>query len=505
MVKTVEVHTPLYSSLWRIVTTTHHTEVGLLYFVTALFFFFVAGSMAMIIRAELAALGPTVTSPAVYNQLFTMHGTTMVFLWIMPALSGFINYLLPKFVGTDDMYFPRLNALSYWLFLGGGILTLISMANVGWTGYVPLSVNEGGFGVDLWALGLLVVGTSSLLGGFNFFVTFFKLKHPLLSPGRVSLFVWSAIATSILLIFAVPVFTMALMMLLADRNFGTTFFTANPILWQHVFWFFGHPEVYVLVLPAMGLVNEIIPRLARKRIVGYWSMTISILLITGLSFTVWIHHMFTTGLGTGLRELFMFTTMVIAIPSGVKVFNWVATMYGGRLKMVAPMKFSIGFVIAFIIGGITGVWLASIPVDYHLQDTYWVVGHFHFIVFATTQAIYAGAYYYFPMWTGRWYSERAANVHFVLTQIGMFLAFTSMLTLGLEGMPRRVFDYLPLHLFWNQMASIGGFLMGIGALVFLATIIHGWLKGRLAKDDPWNLRKYGWTDFELLTERVHQR
>jgi cytochrome c oxidase subunit 1 len=481
---------PFYSSLKGILTTTHHTDIGILYIATSFFFFIMGGVAALLIRTQLAEPGNAVVSQEIYDSLFTTHGTTMIFLWVIPCLVGFGNYLVPKLIGAKDMYFPRLNALSYWLFPVGGALIWAGLPDAGWSGYAPLSVISKGPGIDLWILGLTVLGISSLLGAVNFVVTIFKLRAPGVMFRNMSLFVWMMLVNSFLMIGATPVLSAALIMLLFDRNLGTGFFIpalgGDPLMWQHMFWFFGHPEVYIMIIPALGLISEIIPTMSHKPIFGYGMVAGSGIMIGVFGFGVWAHHMFTSGLSITARFPFMAMTLAIAVPSGLKVFNWLGTMIGGRLSLKVPMKFAIGFIATFFFAGATGVFQAAIPVDYLFHDTYWVVGHLHLMLLGgSTQAIFAALYFYFPYMTGRRYNEKWGNIQFVLTEIGFYLLFGMMLLLGMQGMPRRWYTYPVQYALPNLFASIGGFLIGIAVLVMVANFVYSWLRGPLVSGDPW--------------------
>jgi cytochrome c oxidase subunit 1 len=481
---------PFYSSLKRILTTSHHTDIGILYIATSFFFFILGGVAALLIRTQLAEPGNAIVTPEVYDSLFTTHGTTMIFLWIMPFFTGMGNYLVPKLIGARDMYFPRLNALGFWLIPFGGALIWAGLPDAGWTGYAPLSVISPGYGIDLWLLGLTVLGASSLLSSVNFIVTIYKLRAPGVLFRNMSLFVCTVLVTAFLLVGATPVLSAALIMLLLDRNLGTGFFVpqygGDPLMWQHMFWFFGHPEVYILILPAMGLISQIIPVMSHKKIFGYGAIAGSSIMIGVFGFGVWVHHMFTSGLSITARFPFMAVTLAVAVPSGIKVFNWIGTMIGGRLNLKVPMKFAIAFIASFFIAGATGVFQAAIPVDYLLHDTYWIVGHLHLMLFAaSTQAIFASLYFYFPYMTGRMYNEKLGNLQFILTQIGVYLTFGSMLFLGLEGMPRRWYTYPAQYAPLNLSASIGAYTIGIGVIILIANLIFSWLNGPKITGDPW--------------------
>jgi len=484
-----EEHTPFYGSLGRIFTTTHHEDIGLLYITTSFFFFFLAGVAALLMRAHLASPELQLYGPAMYNRLFTTHGTSMIFLWIIPVLAGFGNLLLPKQIGAKDMHWPKWNAVGYWLIPVGGFLIWYGLADIGWTGYTPLSILQQNPGIDFWILGLHILGISSIISAINFIMTIFKDRAPGITFRNLSLFVWSILATSILTVGATPVLAVALAMVLADRHMGTHFFLpsgGDTLLYQHMFWFYSHPAVYIMILPAMGLVSDILPKMARRPIMGYSSIAASSMMIAVLGFMVWAHHMFTSGMSIEARLPFMFMTMVVAIPSGIKVINWTGTLYKGRLNLRVPMKFCLSFIATFIIAGITGVFQASIPVDYILHHTYWVVGHLHWMLFgASTQGVFAAMYYYFPKITGRMYDERQATAHWLLTNIGLYVLFFSMLFMGIEGMPRRYYNYdlrlQPL----NAIATSAAYAIAAGQLVFLYNLFRSWFKGKPAPKDPW--------------------
>jgi len=488
-------HVPAYpgavDGLLGWLTTTDHKRIGILYLLSSFTFFAIGGIMALFMRAELAAAGPTIVDAGTYNRLFSTHGTVMIFLFIIPVQVGLANYFVPLMIGAKDMAFPRLNALGFWLQLPAGALILMGMADVGWTGYAPLTERTftPDIGVDLWILGLIVVGSSSIVGAVNFLATIFKLRAPGMALTKMPLFVWGMTATSFMALLATPVLAGALTMLFADRNLGTCFFTlsgscatggtaGDPILWQHLFWFYSHPAVYIMVLPAMGIISEVIPRFAHKPIFGYKAIAYSSMAIAFLGFGVWAHHMFVTGIDIRLRVSFMLVTMAVAVPSGVKIFNWLATMWGGRITFQTPMLFAIGFISMFVIGGFSGVFLAAIPIDYSVTDTYFVVAHLHYVLFGgSVLGVFAGMYYFYPMITGRMYSERLGKIHFALTMIGFNLVFFPMHILGLLGMPRRIYDYtylasrVPSIVTINQLATLGAFLIAIGQIPFLYTMI----------------------------------
>jgi cytochrome c oxidase subunit 1 len=486
---------PFRSRILDWLTTTDHKKIGILYFFNSLGFFAIGGILALLLRTELARPGTQFLSPHAYNQVFTEHGTLMIFLFVFPMLAGFGNFLVPLQIGALDMAFPRINALSFWLLPVGG-LTILSGFLVkggagasGWTGFAPLSV-QGGSGMDLWDLGLLIVGTSSLLGAINFLVTIVRMRAPGMTMMRIPAFCWAVLATSLLAVLAIPVFTAALLMLLAERHLGTVFFDAShggsPLIWQHAFWFFGHPEVYMLILIAWGIVSEVIPVFSGKPLYGYRGVVLSFLMVTALSFTVWAHHMF----ATGAVELpfFSITTELISLPTGVLFFMWLGTMWKGKLRFEPPMLFAIGFIAMFLIGGIDGVWMASPAMDFAIHDTYWVVAHIHYVLFGgTVFGIMAGMYYWFPKVTGRFLSRRLGIWQFWIQLIGFNLTFFPMHVLGLRGMPRRIADYLPNE-GWtglNTLATIGAYVIAVSIALFFINVFVSLRKPRDAPDDAW--------------------
>lgn len=480
---------PGHIGITRWLYTTNHHDIGILYISTSFLFFLIGGILALLMRVELAYPGSTIVDSPTYSALFTMHGTSMVFLVAIPMLAGFANLMLPPFIGADDMAFPRLNALSFWLIPPAGVLLWLGSAEIGWTGYAPLSVIEG-TGVDLWIVGLQLLGISSTAGAINFVTTVFRLRAPGITFKNLSLFVWSVLVTAGITMLATPVLAAGLFILLLERHGMVTFFNAaaggDPLIWQHVFWFYSHPAVYIMILPVMGIISEVIPRFSGKPIFGYKAIALSSVAIGFMGFGVWAHHMFTTGMSLSARFPFMVLTLAIAVPSGIKVFNWIMTMWGGVLDLKAPMLFAIGFVSMFVIGGINGVFMAPIPVDYPLQDTYWVVAHLHYVLFGGTMlGVYAGLYFWFPRMTGRMYSERLARWHFAFTIVGMNVVFFTMHFVGLLGMPRRVYDYDPALWSLNWITSLGAFALGFGQLFFVANVARSYFFGKSVASDPW--------------------
>jgi cytochrome c oxidase subunit I len=485
------------------VSSVDHKRIGILYLVTALMFFLVGGLEALVIRAQLATPDSHLISGQTYDQLFTMHGTTMVFLVLVPMLLGYATYFVPLMVGARDMAFPRLNALSYWLLLFGGLLLYFSFVAggapaAGWFSYAPLSEKAYSFshGLDYWALGLLVVGIGTVAAALNLIVTIARLRVPGMRISRLPLFVWMVLVNSVLIILAMPALNAALVMLLIDRLLNAHFFVTasggSALLWQHYFWVFGHPEVYIMILPAFGIISEVIPVFSRKPIFGYEFLAGSTVAIGFLSFGVWVHHMFATGLGFPLYYVFAIGSMLIAIPTGVKIFNWIATMWGGALRFTTSMLFAVAFLIEFTIGGLSGVSFAAIPIDWQVTDTYYVVAHIHYVLFGgTVFALFAGTYYWFPKITGRLLSEKLGRWHFWLTIVGFNVTFFVQHLAGLAGMPRRVWTYarLPYLAGLNMISSIGAAVLGVSVLVFLVNLVVSIRRGAPAGDNPWD----GWS------------
>jgi len=488
------------------VTTVDHKRIGVLYLVTAFGFFLAAGVMALLMRAQLSQADNHFLTRDSYNELFTIHGTTMIFLFIVPMLAGFGNFLVPLMLGARDMAFPRLNAATYWLFLLGGLVLLGSFfaeggaARSGWTAYTPLST-EGfspGHGQDLWILGIHLTSLASLAGAINFIVTIHNMRAPGMTWMRIPLFVWAIEAYAVLLVLALPTVSAAATLLLLDRQASQEFFApenGGSLLWQHMFWFFGHPEVYIMVLPAMGIVSEVIPVFSRKPIFGYKAIAFSTIGIAFASMLVWAHHMFTVGLPTWLQGWFLVTSFTVAIPTAIKIFNWLATLWRGHLIFRAPLLFALGFIALFTMGGLSGIVLATFPIDYQAQDTYYVVAHLHYVLFGgTVFGIFAGLYYWFPKITGRMYSERLAQWHFWLLFAGFNAAFLPQHMLGLMGMPRRVYTYERGGLFewYNLVSSVGSFIMGLAILIFLVNAIRSWRGGPRVGSDPWKADTLEW-------------
>ncbi len=519
------------------VTTTDHKKIGVMYIYTAFFFFLFGGVEALLVRTQLAVPNNHFLTPEQYDQVFTMHATIMIFLFVMPIWTGFGNYLVPLMIGARDMAFPRLNALGYWLFLAGGIVLSASFLfnaapNAGWFSYAPLteatpgcltqqiaaqgaqaaaanaatSAAQGlqgcfspGQNPDFWIVGINLLGIASLTGAINFVVTILRMRAPGMTINRMPLFTWMMMVTSFLLIFALPSLTVASALLLFDRHLGTHFYQASaggdPLLWQHLFWSFGHPEVYILILPAFGIISEVLPVFSGKPIFGYTFIAWSGVAIGFLSFTVWAHHMFAVGLPPIAQAFFASSTTLIAIPTAVKIFNWVATTYYGRIRFNVAMLFGLGFVAMFLIGGLNGAALAVVPFDYQVTDTYFVVAHIHYVLFGgSVMALFAGMYYWFPKFSGRMLNEGLGQAQFWLYLIGLNLAFFPMHILGLLGMPRRQFTY-PSGLGWdtlNLISTIGAFTLAFGTLLFIINFFWTMTKPRTASDDPWDAFTLEW-------------
>jgi cytochrome c oxidase subunit 1 len=484
--------------VWKILTTTDPKLLGIMYLVTTTAFFLIGGLMALLMRGELARPGMQFLSPEQYNQLFTMHGTIMLLFYATPTVFGFANAILPLQIGAPDVAFPRLNALSYWLFLFGatmavsGFLTPGGAADFGWTAYQPLSdiVHSPGVGADLWVMGLVVSGLGTILGAVNMVTTVVCLRCPGMTMFRMPIFTWNILVTSVLVLLAFPVLTAGLLGIAFDRHLGGHIFdpaTGGAILWQHLFWFFGHPEVYIVALPFFGVISEILPVFSRKPIFGYTTLIYATLGIAGLSMAVWAHHMYATG--AVLLPYFSLMSFLIAVPTGVKFFNWIGTMWKGQLTFETPMVWALGFIVTFLFGGLSGVILASPPLDFHVHDSYFVVAHFHYVLFGTIVfATFAGIYFWFPKMTGRFLDERLGKLHFWTTFIGFHATFLVQHWLGSEGMPRRYADYLPTDGFttFNTVSTIGSFLLGASMTTFVWNVFKSYRYGEVvAVDDPW--------------------
>ncbi len=493
--------------LWSWITTVDHKRIAILYFVTGFLFFLIAGIEGQLLRVQLARPDNRFLDPDLYNQLFTMHGTTMVFFAGMPLIVAFFNFVVPLQIGARDVAFPRLNAFSYWIFLFGGLfmyasVPLRAMPDGGWFAYMPLTNIEysPGLGMDFYVLALLASGVGTIAGGVNFFVTILNMRAPGMTFMRMPLFTWMALIVSILILLAFPPFTVGLVFMMFDRMFGTHFFDAaagaDPVLWQHLFWVFGHPEVYILILPALGIVSDVIPAFSRKSLFGYPVVVFSGVLIAFLGFGVWVHHMFSVGLGPVVNAVFSGATMLIAIPTGIKIFNWIATMWGGQIRFTTPMLFAIGLVAMFTIGGLSGVMHSSPPSDLQQTDTYFVVAHFHYVLFGgLIFGLFSGFYYWFPKATGRLLSERLGKAHFWLTFVAFNLTFFPMHFSGLLGQPRRTFTYasgLGLDLF-NLLSTIGAFLFTVAFVPLLLNLWRAWRRGEAAGPNPWDAPTLEWT------------
>ncbi len=493
------------AGFWSWVTTVDHKRIGILYGATAFFFFLVGGVEALFIRLQLAQPDGKILSPSTYNEFFTMHGLTMIFLVVMPLSAAFFNYLIPLMIGARDVAFPRLNAFSYWLFLFAGLFIYSSFAlggapNGGWFGYAPLSTVEPGNNMLFYSTGLLMAGIASTVSAVNLAVTIINMRAPGMTMFRMPVFIWMALVVQFLLAFSLPIITVGLFESLFDRRFGTHFFDpaagGDPVLWQHLFWLFGHPEVYILILPAMGIVSEILPVFARKPLFGYQFVVFSGIAIGFIGFGVWAHHMFATGLGPVANTAFGISTMIIAIPTGVKIFNWLGTIWRGDLRFTTPMLFALGFIAQFVVGGLSGVTHAVVPADYQQTDTYYIVAHFHYVLFAgAIFGLFGGMYYWWPKIFGRMLNERVGKVQFWIMAVGANLTFGPMHILGLEGMPRRIQTYTPaLGLgVWNLVVTIGAFTIAVSVLIFIGNAVASFRRPKDAPADPWDARTLEWT------------
>nr|WP_026343722.1 cytochrome c oxidase subunit I [Nocardia sp. BMG111209] len=489
---------PKGAYIWDVVTTTDPKLLGVMYIVTSIAFFLIGGLMALLMRTELARPGLQFLSPEQFNQLFTMHGTIMLLFYATPIVFGFANCILPLQIGAPDVAFPRLNAFSYWLYLFGatiataGFISPGGAADFGWTAYTPLSeaVHSPGVGGDLWIMGVVVSGVGTILGGVNMLTTVVCLRCPGMTMFRMPIFTWNIAVTSVLVLLAFPILTAALMALAVDRHLGGHIYdpaTGGTILFQHLFWYFGHPEVYIVALPFFGIITEILPVFSRKPLFGYTTLVYATLAIAALSIAVWAHHMYATG--SVLLPYFSFMTFLIAVPTGVKFFNWIGTMWRGTLTFETPMLWSLGFIVTFLFGGLSGVILASPPLDFHVSDSYFVVAHFHYVLFGTIVfATFGGIYFWFPKMTGRYLDERMGRIHFWTTFIGFHTTFLVQHWLGAEGMPRRYADYLPTDGFTtlNTISTIGSFILGLSMITFVWNVFKSYRYGEMATaDDPW--------------------
>ena len=495
------------TGLWGWITTIDHKRIGLLYGISAFTLFIIGGIEALLMRIQLTRSELDIISPEVYNQLFTMHGTTMIFLVVMPMGAAFFNYIIPLQIGARDVAFPRLNAFSYWTFLAGALMLNLSWflggaPNAGWFGYAPLTGETANpaIGVDFWIISLQILGIASLAAAFNFIVTIINMRAPGMSLMKMPLFTWMTLVTAILLVLAFPVITVALLELFFDRSYGFNFFVvasgANPILWQHLFWVFGHPEVYILILPAMGIVSEILPSFSKKPLFGYAAVVLAGVIIAFMGWMVWSHHMFTVGLGPIANSVFAITTMAIAVPTGIKIFNWVGTVWQGSIDLRTPMLFALGFISLFTIGGVSGVMHAIAASDAQQQDTYFIVAHFHYVLFSgALMALMGGIYYWYPKFTGRMYNETLGKTHFWLMFVAQNITFFPMHFTGMDGMPRRIYTYSSGMGwdFWNEVSTVGAFLLAISFVIFIFNFVKSWRSGDQASGDPWDARTLEWS------------
>jgi cytochrome c oxidase subunit 1 len=482
--------------------STDHKVIGIQYLVTSFVFYCIGGVMADLVRTELRTPEVDFVTPEVYNSLFTLHATIMIFLWIVPTGAGFANYLIPLMIGARDMAFPRLNAVAFWMVPPAGVLLVASLAvgdapDAGWTSYPPLSLVTGQVGEGIWIMSILLLGTSSILGAMNFLVTIWKMRVPSMGIFQMPLFCWAMIATSALVLVSTPVLAAALILLGFDLLAGTNFFNpsggGDPVVYQHMFWFYSHPAVYIMILPFFGAISEILPIHARKPIFGYKAIAFSSLAISFLGLIVWAHHMFTSGVPGWLRMFFMITTMIIAVPTGIKIFGWLATIWGGKIRLNSPMLFAIGFLATFVIGGISGVMLAAVPFDIHVHDTYFVVAHLHYVLFGgSVLGIFAAIYHWFPKMTGRKMNEFWGQVHFALTMIGLNMTFLPMHKLGLMGMNRRIAEYDPKFTSLNQICTYGSYILAVSTLPFIINAVWSWFYGEKAGNNPWQALTLEW-------------
>ncbi|MCC3357608.1 cytochrome c oxidase subunit I [Bacillus sp. REN16] len=497
MVSTLTQKKGFGATLWDFLTTVDHKKIAKLYIMAGGFFFLLGGIEALIIRIQLAVPDNNFVTAGFFNEIITMHGTTMIFLAAMPLLLGFMNAVMPLQIGARDVAFPFINALGFWLFFFGGVFLNLSWfmggaPDAGWTSYASLALHSEGHGIDFYVLGLQISGIGTLIGGINFLATIITMRAPGMTYMRMPLFTWTTFVASALILFAFPPLTVGLLLMMFDRIFGTAFFVpsmgGNTIIWEHLFWIFGHPEVYILILPAFGIFSEIFATFSRKRLFGYSSMVFATVLIGFLGFMVWAHHMFTTGLGPIANSIFAVATMAIAVPTGIKIFNWLFTMWGGSMKFTTPMLYAVAFIPSFIMGGVTGVMLGSAPADYQYHDTYFVVAHFHYVIVGgVVLAVFAATHYWWPKMFGKILNETLGKITFWLFLIGFHLTFFIQHFLGLMGMPRRVFTFLPNH-GWelgNLISSVGAAFMALGVLVLLYNVVVTSIKGEYVSGDAW--------------------
>jgi cytochrome c oxidase subunit 1 len=501
-----DVHAPRLRHKWLDwVLTTDHKKIGIMYLVLTFLFFILGGVEALLMRSQLSVPNNTLLSGETYNELLTLHGTTMVFLFVVPVMAGFGNYFVPLMIGARDMAFPRLNALSFWLLLAGGIVFYATLfwhpPEAGWWSYPPLSsiqYSPSG-GQDAWIFLIHLTGISSLLGAINFYATIVNMRAPGMTWGRIPLFIWTILIYAVLLIIALPVVAAAVTMLLADRHFGTHFFDptfhGTPVLWENLFWFFGHPEVYIMILPGFGMISEVLPVFSRKPIFGYKAIAAATVVIAFLATLVWAHHLFTAPIPIVVLGFFMLSSFLIGIPTGVKIFNWIATLWRGSLVMTCSLYWAIGFIMIFLIGGITGIFLAVFPVDWQLNDTYFVVAHFHYVLMGgAVFSIIAGLYYWFPKMSGRLANERFGKIAFWVTFVGFNATFFVQHALGLSGMPRRIYTYQP-NMGWstyNLISSIGSYVLGVGLAMTFGNFVWSLKHGKIAGPDPWKANTLEW-------------
>ena len=478
-----------------------HKIIGFQYMITGTIFFVLSGLLAELIRIQLMNSNASFLTPEAFNQLYSVHGSSMVWLVIIPlATGGFGNFVMPLQIGARDVAFPWLNMLSFWLFPPAGLILfssfLVGAPEAGWTEYPPVSL-QGPPGTSLWCVAIFLIGISSTLTGINFLVTMLKMRAPGMTFTRMPLFVWAQLSTAVLNMVATTALAAALLALFLERTFGIPFYDpshgGSPLLWQHMFWFYSHPAVYIMILPAFGIISEILPTFSRKPIFGYKMIAFSSITIALLGFMVWAHHMFTSGLVPWMQLPFMLLTMLIAIPTGIKIFSWVATLWGGKIHFTSAMLFAIGFIITFTLGGITGIFLSAVPVDYQAHGTYFIVAHIHYVLFGgSVFGLMAGVYYWFPKMTGRMMDEKLGHIHFWLTFVAFNVTFLPMHWMGLLGMPRRVAVYDPQFTDWNRVASIGSFFLVLGTALFLYNVIHSIFKGKVSGPNPWGARTLEW-------------